>query len=126
MSARLRSIVDQLELRPDDDVLEIGCGHGIAATMVCERLTAGRYVAIDRSATMIAAAERRNAAAVASGQAEFAVMELEGLDLGERRFDVVFAARVGLFHRAPDRARALIEPWLKPGGVLHVFYDTPS
>jgi hypothetical protein len=37
---------------------------------------------------------------------------MEKADLGERRFDVVFAVRVGIFHREPERARALVEPWL--------------
>ena len=126
MSERLRRVVDQLAIRPDDRVLEIGCGHGVAATMVCELLDTGRITAIDRSAAMIRAAERRNAAQVAAGKAEFLVRDLEDLDLGSRRFDLVFAVRVGLFHREPLRARALVEPWLAPGGRVEAFYDSPS
>ena len=126
MSERLRAVVDQLGLRPHDRVLEIGCGHGVAATLVCERLDGGRLTAIDRSPKMIAAAARRNAAYVAAGVAEFLVARLEDLDLGDRRFDVVFAVRVGLFHREPERARGLVEPWLAPGGVVHAFFDAPT
>jgi ubiquinone/menaquinone biosynthesis C-methylase UbiE len=126
MSERLRRVVERLELRPGDRVLEIGCGHGVAATFVCERLDGGRLTAIDRSAKMIVAAERRNAEHVAAGRAEFLVMRLEELDLGERRFDVAFAVRVGLFHREPARARALVEPCLAPGGRLVTVYDGPS
>ena len=65
---------------------------------------------------MIEAAARRNAEHVAAGRAEFLVAELEALDLGDRRFDVVLAVRVGLFHREPARANALVEPWLAPDG----------
>ena len=43
---------------------------------------------------------------------------LEDVDLGERRFDAILAVRVGLFHREPERARALAERWLAPGGRL--------
>jgi ubiquinone/menaquinone biosynthesis C-methylase UbiE len=125
MSDRLRAIVEQLDIRPDDRVLEIGCGHGVAASFVCERLAGGHLTAVDRSAKMIEAARRRNAAHVEAGRAEFIVARLEDLDLGERRFDKVFAVRVGLFHREPDRARRLAERWLAPGGTLTAVFDPP-
>ena len=126
MSERLRAVVEGLGLRGDERVLEIGCGHGVAATLVCERLREGRLTAVDRSPKMIAAAARRNAAHVASGRAEFRVGHLEELDLGERRFDVVFAVRVGLFDREPERARALAGRWLVPGGRLVSAFDAPG
>ena len=126
MSGRLRRIVEELGVRPGDRVLEIGCGHGVAATFVCERLDGGRLTAIDRSPTMIDAAARRNATHVEAGTAEFVVSTLEDLDLGDRRFDVVFAVRVGLFHREPDRARHLAERWLGPGGRLRAVFDPPG
>jgi len=126
VSERLRSIVESLDIRPGDRVLEVGCGHGVAATLVCERLSEGRLTAVDRSAKMIEAAARRNAEHVASGRAEFLVANLEELDLGERRFDKVFAVRVGLFHRDPERARSLVERWLAPGGQVRAFFDEPG
>lgn len=126
MTDRLRSIVDGLDIRPGDRVLEIGCGHGVAATYVCERLDGGRLTAIDRSPKMIKAAAKRNARYVEAGVAEFLVRTLEDLDLGERRFDRVFAVRVRLFESDPERARALVEPWLAPGGTIESFFDPPS
>jgi len=126
MSERLRRIVDELGVEPGDRVLEVGCGHGVAATMVCERLRGGMLTAIDRSEKMIAAAAKRNAGYVADGRAEFLVAELEDLDLGERRFDKVLAVRVALFHREPERAGELVAPWLAPGGRVHSVYDTPA
>jgi ubiquinone/menaquinone biosynthesis C-methylase UbiE len=125
MSDRLRRIVDGLGIRPGQRVLEIGCGHGVAATFVCERLDDGRLTAVDRSPKMIEAAARRNAAFVKAGTAEFLVAELEHMDLGDRRFDTIFAVRVGLFHREPERAWALAERWLAPGGRLHTVFDPP-
>jgi ubiquinone/menaquinone biosynthesis C-methylase UbiE len=121
----LRAIVARLDVRPDDRVLEIGCGHGVAASFICERLEGGRLTAVDRSPKMIETARRRNAAYVDEGKAEFLVAKLEDLDLGDRRFDKVLAVRVGLFHREPDRARALAERWLAPGGDLVAVFDPP-
>lgn len=123
---RLRAVVEQLDIGPDDRVLEIGRGHGVAATLVCERLEGGHLTAIDRSQKMVEAATRRNAANVEAEKAEFLVATLEDLDLGERRFDKVFAVRVGLFHREPDRARAIVEPWLAPSGAVLAFFDNPT
>ena len=121
MSERLRRVVERLELRPGDRVLEIGCGHGVAATYVCER--GARLTAIDRSPKMIEASSRRNARFVAAGTAEFLVAHIEDLDLGDRRFRTIFAVRVGLFHREPERARRLAERWLAPGGRIVSEYD---
>ena len=126
MSERLRSVVEQLDLRPDDRVLEIGCGHGVAATLVCERLEGGRLTAIDRSEKMIQAAKRRNAAHIEAGEAGFLVADLEDFDPGDRRFDKVFAVRVGLFDRDPARARGIVEGWLAPGGAVFAFFDRPT
>jgi ubiquinone/menaquinone biosynthesis C-methylase UbiE len=126
VSERLRRVVDRLGIQPDDRVLEIGCGHGVAATMVCERLETGRLTAIDRSRKMVEAAARRNAAHVEAGRAEFLVATLEDADLGERRFDKIFAVRVGLFHREPALARALAERWLAPGGKVLAVFDEPG
>jgi ubiquinone/menaquinone biosynthesis C-methylase UbiE len=126
VSERLRALVDKLDIRPDERVLEIGCGHGVAATLVCERLEEGHLTAVDRSAKMIQAATRRNAAYVEAGRAEFLVASLEDLDLGDRRFDKIFAVRVGLFHCDPERARRLVERWLAPGGEVSTFFNLPS
>jgi ubiquinone/menaquinone biosynthesis C-methylase UbiE len=123
VSERLRAIVDQLDFQPRDRVLEIGCGHGVAATLVCERLEGGHLTAVDRSPKMIEAAVRRNAACIDAGKAEFLVADLEALDLGDRRFDKIFAVRVGLFHREPERAHGIVERWLAPAGSVFTLYD---
>jgi ubiquinone/menaquinone biosynthesis C-methylase UbiE len=107
-------------------VLEIGCGHGVAADLICGLLDAGRLTAVDRSAKMIAAARARCASHVAAGRAEFLLGDFETLDLGARRFDLILAVRVRLFHVDPERARMLAETWLAQGGRLIAVYDTPG
>ena len=107
-------------------MLEIGCGHGVAADLICERLDGGHLTAIDRSAKMIAAAITRNARHIATDRAEFLLGAFEALNLGTRRFDLILAVRVRLFHVDPDRARALAGRWLAPGGRIVSVYDTPG
>src|SRR3712207_8974057 len=49
-------------------LLEVGCGHGVAVSLVCERLTTGTITAIDRSPKMIEIATRRNRQHVDAGR----------------------------------------------------------
>jgi ubiquinone/menaquinone biosynthesis C-methylase UbiE len=125
VSARLRGIVDGMGIAPDDRVLEVGCGHGVAASLVCERLEGGHLVAIDRSAKMIDAATRRNASHVEAGKAEFVVADFEDVDLGDRRFEKILAVRVRLFYREPERAQRIAARWLAPGGAVFAVFDPP-
>ncbi|WP_129641275.1 SAM-dependent methyltransferase [Peristeroidobacter agariperforans] len=125
MSERLRSIVEGLRIQADDQVLEIGCGHGVAASFVCERLGSGRLVAIDKSKKMIAASLRRNRRHVDAGRAEFHVADALEFEPGRRKFDKIFAVRVGLLHRDPALARRILEPWLAPRGKIVLVYDEP-
>lgn len=125
MSERLRTIVDGMRIRPGDTVLEIGCGHGVAASFICDQLRSGHLVAIDRSKKMIAAAARRNQEHIESGKAEFQVADVLKFDPGARRFDKILAVRVGLFHREAALARGIVEKWLAPRGKLVIVYDEP-
>jgi ubiquinone/menaquinone biosynthesis C-methylase UbiE len=115
-----------MKIRPDDSILEIGCGHGVAATLVCRKLNGGHLTAVDRSRKMIEAAASRNTEYMAAGTAEFIVANFEELDLRARRFDKILAVRVSLFHREPKRSRSIVERWLAPGGQLFIFFDAPA
>src|SRR5512132_2944287 len=89
-SERFVWAVDTLALDPADRVLEVGCGHGVAVSLVCERLTSGRITAIDRSKKMIEMAAQRNRDHVAGGRAVLKTAALEQADFGDERFDKVF------------------------------------
>jgi SAM-dependent methyltransferase len=75
-SERQRRAVEELDIQPGDRVLELGCGHGVAASLVCDNLGPGGHLtAIDRSPKMIEAASSRNAEAAereAAGGWDFA------------------------------------------------------
>jgi cyclopropane fatty-acyl-phospholipid synthase-like methyltransferase len=126
-SDRIREFVEALPLRPGLRVLEIGCGPGVAARLVAERVAPGRVLAIDRSAKAVAQARAASAAEIAAGVMEVrqAAVEDFALEPGEARFDLVFAMRVGaLDGRHPElEARALerIGAALAPHG--RVFID---
>ena len=122
-SKRQRDAVEALAIRPGDRVLELGCGHGVAASLVCERLgPGGHLVAIDRSPKMIAAATARNAEHVANGTATFLCTTFEDADLEGQTFDRVFGIHFPPADRHdPEGTRARVERLLAPGGAARWF-----
>jgi SAM-dependent methyltransferase len=129
---RLRWAVQLLDVSPDDEILEIGPGPGVSVSLVCGQLATGRITAIDRSAIAIQRATKRNADHVAAGRAVFQQLDLADVDLVRRaltgqHFDKVFAVNVNLFWVRPtDAELQLVKDLLRPGGVLHLVYETPS
>jgi ubiquinone/menaquinone biosynthesis C-methylase UbiE len=122
-SERFGWAVDTLALDPADHVLEVGCGHGVAVSLVCERLTSGRITAIDRSQKMIEMAARRNREHIAGGRAVLKTAALEQADFGDERFDTVFAFNVAPFWLQPKEALGIVGQHLAPGGAVYVFWD---
>src|SRR6185295_13447467 len=122
-SERFVWAVDTLRIRPADHLLEVGCGHGVAVSLVCERLTTGKITAIDRSPKMIEMATRRNREHVAAGRAGFKAVALEEADLGDRSFDKVFAFNVAPFWLQPAVALGALNGHLARDGAVYIFWD---
>jgi SAM-dependent methyltransferase len=102
-------------------VLEVGCGHGVAVSLICERLRGGTVTAIDRSPKMIEQARRRNAEHVASGRARFETVSLHEADFGDARFDRVLAVHVPVLARGePTRELEVVRAHLAEEGRLHL------
>ena len=122
-SERFIWAVDTLAVRPADRLLEVGCGHGVAVSLVCERLTTGTITAIDRSPKMIEMATRRNREQVDAGRALLEAIALENADLGDRRFNKIFAFNVAPFWLQPKGALDAIREHLARDGAVYIFWD---
>jgi SAM-dependent methyltransferase len=122
-SERFVWAVDTLAVRPADRLLEVGCGHGVAVSLVCERLTTGTILAIDRSPKMIEMATRRNREHVQAGRVLFEAALLEDAALGKRRFDKVFAFNVAPFWLEPEAALGVVRKHLGKDGTFYLFWD---
>ncbi len=85
-----RQAVAALNLRPDSQVLEIGCGTGLNFRFILEHLDprAGKLVGLDFSGDMLQRAARR-VARHGWSSVELREADATTLDLG-RRFDAVF------------------------------------
>ena len=129
---RLRWAVQLLDVFPHDQILEIGAGPGGSVSLICEQLAGGRITIIERSASAVQRATRRNADHVASGRAVFHQLDLAEVELVRRaltgqRFDKALAVNVNLFWVRPaDAELQLIKDLLCPDGVLHLVYETPG
>src|SRR3954465_12200474 len=119
-SERFVWAVDTLAPDSADRVLEVGCGHGVAVSLVCERLTSGRITAIDRSQKMIEMAARRNREHVAAGRAVLKTAALEQADLADERFDKVFAFNVAPFWLQPEQALGIVGRHLASEGAVYL------
>src|SRR3954462_14053949 len=122
-SERFVWAVDTLEVHPADHLLEVGCGQGVAVSLVCEKLTTGTITAIDRSPKMIEMATRRNRDQVDAGRAALEAVALEDADFGDRRFDKAFAFNVAPFWLQPKAALDALREHLAPDGALYLFWD---
>jgi ubiquinone/menaquinone biosynthesis C-methylase UbiE len=122
-SERQRWAVEVLEIEPDDRVLEVGCGHGVAVSLVCERLAGGRITALDRSPKMIEEARQRNSEH--AEKVRFVTASVEEADLGDERYDKVFAIHVAALHK-PGPALDAVQRRLVPGGRLYLFSQAPG
>lgn len=118
-NARMNAfVVQRLELKPTDRVLEIGFGGGAALPALIDG--AGFVAGVDRSRTMVQAARARFAAAVAAGRATFHEGTVEKLQFAEGSFGKVCAVNTVYFWPSLDAGFAEIRRVLSPGGRLVV------
>ncbi len=109
--------------RSTDRVLEVGCGHGVLVSLLAERVPDGEVVGVDRSASMTAAAGRRNTDAVAGGRVRLLSTRLTDADLGSTPFDVVVSFDVRAFWTPPAPEWDVVARVLAPGGRVVVAFS---
>jgi len=121
--ARIRWAVGVVAPGPAERILEIGCGPGVAAGLVCERLTSGHLLAIDRSPVAVARTVKRNAEHVAAGRLEVRESTLD--DLVASGVDKAFSVNVNVFWTTnPTAELATLRRALRVGGELFILYGT--
>ena len=122
-SKRLRWAVELLQVDPDDRILEVGCGHGVAVSLVCDRLTDGRITAVDRSPKMIEAAMNRSQGD--ARKVRFVAASLAEADLRDEIYDKVLAVHVAALHKPGDELD-IVRRRLAPGGRLCLVSQAPG
>lgn len=121
---RIRWAVELMDVQPNDQVLEIGCGPGAGAELVCGKLGSGKLFAIDRSESGVDRTKRRNQKYVDAGRLVVRQIDLATLRVPVKRLNKVFAFNVNLFWvRRCDDEIALLHERVVPGGSVYFFYE---
>ena len=106
------ALLDRLDLRGDETVLDAGCGSGKVTLMLLERLPRGRVIAVDQAASMV-----DHARETLGGRATVLRSDLTELQL-DTPVAAVFSSAV--FHWIADHELlfARLFAALRPGGRL--------
>jgi trans-aconitate 2-methyltransferase len=112
LEAMGREVLDRLELRGDERVLDAGCGTGRVTAALMERLPRGEVVAVDGSPAMVEEARER-----LGPRADVRVADLTELVL-DAPVDAILSTAT--FHWIADHDRLFERLFaaLKPGGRL--------
>jgi trans-aconitate 2-methyltransferase len=105
-------VLERLELRGDEVVLDAGCGSGRVSAELLRRIPDGKLIAVDGSEAMIAKAEERLGEGVT-----YLVADLSKLEIGQP-VDLIFSTAT--FHWIVDHDRLFkrLHAALRPGGRL--------
>jgi ubiquinone/menaquinone biosynthesis C-methylase UbiE len=101
---------------PGEAALDVACGTGVMAVAVARAVgPAGRVVGVDLAEAMVKASRQR-AQDLDLGQAVFARMDAEQLQLPDAGFDLALCALGLMYVPDPDTALRELHRVLRPGG----------
>ncbi|MDQ4070688.1 MAG: methyltransferase domain-containing protein [Actinomycetota bacterium] len=115
-----RWMVDRLEVGPDDRVLDVGCGPGLAVAYAAGPRWASHVVGVDSSEVMVRQARRRNRRAIVEGRVEIHCGDAARLPLPDRSFTAAGSLNSLQFWPAPEKGLAELHRVLEPGGRVAV------
>jgi ubiquinone/menaquinone biosynthesis C-methylase UbiE len=116
---------DLLDIKPSYNVLEIGCGVGILAESIGNKLKTGHFLGVDKSKPMIDKAKKRNSKLIAKGLSSFLVSDFKNTNLPDDYFEIAVAFNVNFFKKNSTKELLQIRKTLKNDGRLFVLYQDP-
>ena len=110
--------LSHVSIKPNDKILDVGCGGGRTIHKLAAVASAGKVYGIDYSEDSVRAARRANAHWIDVGRVEIQQGSVSKLPFPNEAFDLVTAIETHLFW--PDLPNDVCEIFraLKPGGAL--------
>lgn len=112
--------VDLLEVRPNDRVLEVGFGPGLAVQELARRARNGYVAGVDTSPLMVRQASQRNAAAIRARRVDLRVAGVSAIPFADADFTRALAVNSIQFWPNPDADLRELMRVLRPGGRLAI------
>jgi SAM-dependent methyltransferase len=117
-------LVDVAAPEPDETVVDLGCGPGLAVAAAAARLGRGRVVGIDRAPVLAAMARRRLRDEILDGRADIVVGDAAELPLPDGSVDVVMSLNAYGHWGALAPVAGEIVRVLAPGGRAVIAFRT--
>lgn len=114
--------IEQLQIQPYDLILDLGCGAGDALARLLQTDDTIHVTGLDRSATIVRSALRRNRAAVRGQRAAVVEGNIGTIPFQDEQFDHVFSIHTLYFWEDVLAVLAAIDRVLKPGGSFFITY----
>lgn len=115
--------LSHVSIRPNDTILDVGCGGGRTLAKLAAIATGGRIYGIDYSEESVAASKRTNRTAIEAGRMEILHASVSQLPFPDDMFDVVTAVETHYYW--PDLVADLrqILRVLKTGGTVAIIAE---
>lgn len=111
-------VASLLNVQPDDRILEIGFGPGLAILELSRIAHEGYVCGIDHSELMVREARKRNADGVRRGLVDLRLGSADALPAFDEPFDKILAVNVHFFWREPDALLEQLRRLLRPAGLI--------
>lgn len=118
--------IEALDVRPSDNVLDIGTGHGQALSKLAASAPSGVVTGIDPSELMVEIATTRNAPLVSAGRVQIMKADAADLPFPDETFEKAMAVHVLYFWTSLGVSLKEIVRVLKPGGRLVLVFRSAA